>query len=305
MSNHYQPYQNSLYRHERGSTLALTAVVLAMLLGFMGVAIYLGLQAYVQNELQKAATTATLAGAANYYQGFDTGGNPVPDAGLASSTANAVFTTIVANSPALQFLGASGNVTGTGGGIVSMTAEGTLQTPLLSLININEITVEAEAHAISLMYSPTAATGSSIQLNPSDKKEFTQNLDFPLLGGLRFNELKVEQQGSSWKGWAVTAGSGGTWMNLMNGATALSGDTTCRSNIIYGSAVFDLDAVGVNKAGSLRFVDDLIWDSRMGGCGNQYIDSTDNYLLSVEMLGYSAACPTRGNCPTPMGLQRI
>ena len=108
------------------------------------------------------------------------------------------------------------------------------------------------------------------------------------------------------KGYAVTAGSGGGFMQLTSpGSYAIFSGDECRPNTVYGSAVFDLDAAGVNKAARLRFVDDLIWDSRGGSCANQYLDSTDTYLLDVQMLGYSGACPTRGNCPTPAGFMPV
>src|ERR1700741_2441718 len=84
---------------QRGANLALIAVALAVLLGMAGVGIYTGLQAYLRNEIQKAATIAAMAGASQFYQGGPGGG---AQPGEATRVAKQVFADINNNTPALQ-----------------------------------------------------------------------------------------------------------------------------------------------------------------------------------------------------------
>ena len=83
----------------KGANLALIAVSLVALIGVMGVGIYTGLQAYLRNEIQKAASTAAMAGASQYYIGGPGGAaQPV----VVTTEAQNVFNNIYSNTPALR-----------------------------------------------------------------------------------------------------------------------------------------------------------------------------------------------------------
>ena len=89
-----------------GSTLVVTLSVLLLLIGFMGIGVFVGVQAYLQSELQKAADTSVMVGASEMF--VSTGSSkPTLNAGAATSAATQTFQAILANSPALRGFNAS------------------------------------------------------------------------------------------------------------------------------------------------------------------------------------------------------
>src|SRR6478609_2958909 len=85
-------------RRQSGANLALLCLLGAVIVGFVGVCIYGGMQAYVEGDLQKAAMGAAMAGASAYYGKTDAQGSPTPDSAGAMSIATTAFNAAVSNS---------------------------------------------------------------------------------------------------------------------------------------------------------------------------------------------------------------
>lgn len=297
--------QCRLSGHHRGFNLAFFVVMAVALIGFMGIAIYVGAQAYLQGELQKAASTAVLAGAASYYEG-----KPLAaQSGTAISTATQTFNTIVNNSGALRGFNARiVNTRDTGSNdAVSMTVTGTMPTPFMALIGVNEVTVNAEATGRALMYVPTASEygGSPVVMFPPDVASYDLQLDFPVVDMPNSDEILIMQVEK--RGYTVEACSGNTCYDLVPGARPFaSGEIKNRNgrNFIYGSASIDIGAAGIGKAEKLRFKDDMIFN-KLNPDGSISIDwvPMPTIINSVELYGYSSACVSGNMCSVPFGFR--
>src|SRR5258707_15075779 len=76
-----------ILRDENGQTLVLTALCMTALLGFMALAIDVGLLFRAKRNMQIAADGAALAAALDYYYNNATASNPVAHAQAAGQTA--------------------------------------------------------------------------------------------------------------------------------------------------------------------------------------------------------------------------
>ncbi|MGE0200963.1 MAG: hypothetical protein AB7P76_08350 [Candidatus Melainabacteria bacterium] len=278
---------------QRGSNLIFLVVFGAMMLGFLGAVIFLGMQAYGQNELQKAANTAAMAGARLYFSGFNAAGTPQMS-GIAAQEAGNVFDALVAQSPILSLMTPTRVVTmGTFDQSITVAVTGVMPTPVLSAVGINQVNLTVTSRARSLMYQPTAAIGViGIAGGGTANSQVTINLDFPLLAmdNPGSYEMKVEQLGVV-KGYGVEACSGKTCYSLENGASQLwPGDARPPAGVNYGTTVFDLTGI-VGKANALRFTDDGIWDSFSIDGSRHFLDSRQTVIDRVSIIGYAALCP--------------
>ncbi|MBY0402621.1 MAG: Tad domain-containing protein, partial [Cyanobacteria bacterium] len=140
-----------------GSSLVFTIAFIVVLLGFLGLAIYTGLNSFTQSELQNAASTSALVGASSMYDGTVTDPNnlvPIKDAGRAKAAAQAVFDRIKSNSPILNRFTATldpdpgtGITTRDSDDSVQVNAKASIPTPFLSLIGVDTFQVTASARA--------------------------------------------------------------------------------------------------------------------------------------------------------------
>lgn len=294
-----------------GANLAVFGGVAFLLIALLGISIYVGLQAFVQSEIQKAAGTAAMAGAAAYYSG-NPGGRPAPNAARAMDIARDTFNAIVSNSSALKGLGVElVSVTNNDNNdSITVTARGSFGTALLAPVGIRRIDVTASGTARAVKYA-AAGIGSSvgpISILPDGtgrSMQQTLELAFPLVDNLG-TDLYVEQVQQV--EYVVEACNSQNCYDLVPAAQSVgtgrvkksaTGDGT---DVIVGSATFDLAKTGVRKASKLRFTHGNNFASGFGGQqGSLQTYPTPLMLTAVQIFGYASACPSSNNCPVPAG----
>lgn len=290
---------------QRGGMLAMMGTLGILMLAFMGVGIYLGVVTYLQQELEKAASGAALAGASSMYDGFNAAGEEVANGPAGRTAARMIVDTIIAEVPLLASSNATATITPAGNTMrVNMTAD--MEPPILSFIGITTIEINASATAKAIKYCPSQSQGSITLSPPGPGATASYTMDFAVNDLLPGAEIKINQE-NTLKGYTVEGCAGGSCHTLSNTdyATPL---VTCRTttntladnNVIYGSAVIDLVSRQVSKVASLQFRDDKVYDSFSAGCGNHSLDSGPTTIDSVEILGFSSLC-FGGMCPTPTG----
>ncbi len=297
---------NLLKQKQRGSILAMGVAVLTLMVSFTGIAIYVGLQAYGQNELQKACNTAALAGARAMFPGYDAAGAPIIEAGAGTAEARATFTAIRANTGVLEMISAA-EVLGGGADFITCTAQGELETGFLSYIGIDSIALEANADARALQYSPTSLYGPRI-VNPSELDVPTFMIDMPSdfpITALPENEIYIEQV-EPMRGYMVEICAGGECTDITPSATPIGGGSFLHNDRVYGTAVFSMTGLA-SKGAMVRIKDDGVWDSYSGGRGGiHYLDSDPLTLEVIRIASFPALCP-RGDCGSviPSGLEPL
>ena len=282
----------------KGANLALIAVSLVALIGVMGVGIYTGLQAYLRNEIQKAASTAAMAGASQYYIGGP-GGAAQP--GVATTEAQNVFNNIYSNTPALRSFDAQITNVQSNNGRVSIQIKGKMPTPFLTFAGINDIEVTGESVAQNLVYPPTLSTGMVMMTPPGRPDEFL-NLEFPLVD-IPGPDIHTTGAGGPANGYLVKACNDDTCYDLMgaetsgNVRTLFNGTRAC-----FGACTFDLARAGVKKANRLRFVDDGVWGTRASS-GATYVNNVPPVTVvgHVYLYGYAGSCVSMTRCAIPNG----
>jgi hypothetical protein len=298
-----------------GSNLVIFCGMVILLLGMLGISIYVGMQAFVQSEIQKAAGTAAMAGAAAYYSG-NPGGRPTPDVTRAKNIARNTFNAIVANSGALKGLGVSiVNVTNNDNNdSITVTAEGAFGTSLLAPIGISKVEVKASGTARSLKY---AAAGAGSAVGPitilpdgtSKSMQQTLELAFPLVDNPG-TDLYTEQ--AQQIEYVVEACNSRSCYDIVPAATKVGtgrikkSKTGDGSDVILGSATFDLAKLGVRKASKLRFTHGNNFAGAFGGQQASLTPyPTPLMLNAVYIFGYASMCPSPDNCPVPAGFMPV
>ncbi len=301
-------------RKYRGANLAILAGVSVMIVAFMGIAIYTGLQAYIENEIQKAATTAAMAGAASYYSGVDPNtGRPLPEGAHAKQIAEQTFDSIVNNSGALKGFGISRTsvTTDDASDSVTVNAEGSLPTGFLAPIGINSIKITTGGTARALKYDVTAMVGpiTMVPDGSNASMQRTVNLAFPLVDN-EGTDIYIEQ--SAQVEYTVEACNDVECYDLMPGATAVGSGKVKTSavdpgvQVALGTITIDLEKAKVNKATKLRFTHGNVF--RTNYAGGQSILQTQPTPLTLDrvfIFGYAGTCPDAGRCPIPAGFSPV
>ncbi|MDH4379205.1 MAG: hypothetical protein QE263_04805 [Vampirovibrionales bacterium] len=199
-------------RAQRGVVAVLIAGTLVMLLIALGVALYTGVNAYIQGDLQHLSNSMALAGARSMYDDLETDpsisvtvdgitttalpGKTAPQFSQAKAkdAANAVFDRVTKYHPIL-----SNNFQTSIDKLIINEEEqsvlvvltGVIPTPFLSFMGINELDLEAKSKAL---YSQVNGLTTPIRINtqgvdaqgePDPKSPYAQaiNLPLPLLDG--------------------------------------------------------------------------------------------------------------------------
>jgi hypothetical protein len=290
----------------------MTAVLLVAMLG---ISIYVGLQAFVQSEIQKAASTAALAGASLYYSG-NAGGLPEPDPNKAKDVARRVFTSIVANSGALKGLGVKLiDVTANDkNDSITVKANGSFGTALLAPVGIKKIDMTASGTARALKYIAAGVNSSvgPITLIPDGTmKSMQQTLDlaFPLVDNPG-TDLYIEQYQQVQ--YVVEACNSEVCYDLVSAAKPIGTGKIIKSgtkdgtDVIVGSCTIDLAKAGVRKASKLRFTHGNFFASSYSG-SKQVLSTypTPVLLPAVYLYGYASVCPNENTCPVPAGFSPV
>jgi hypothetical protein len=243
-----------------GANLALFCGVALLLIGFMGICIYTGLQAFVEGDLQRVTMNAAMAGASRFYSEVGDYGKPKPNPDNAKAYAEETFKQIIQGSSLNGFEAEITAVsTSDASDSVTVTSSAVIETALLSAVGIKDIRFNATATARAIKYEPTRFTGP-IQILPDGQDINTYSktlmLSFPLLDG-EGTDLYVEQPAETQQGYVVEACNATSCYNLVEAATPVGSSQILAApngeRLIYGTATFDLRKVGVNKATRLRF----------------------------------------------------
>lgn len=302
-------------KRHRGANLALLCGVALLILGFMGICIYTGLQAFMEGDLQRTAMNAAMAGASRYYSGLGTSGKPTANAGNATGYAQSTFQGIVSNS-SLGGFGASivSVASNDSNDSVTVTAKATLGTGLLSPVGISQIQVNSTATARAVRYEPTAFTGP-IEIEPDGTTLASYSrileLAFPLTDG-EGTDLYVEQPAEAQQGYVVEACNRETCYNIVGAATPVGTSQIIAGpggeRLIYGTATFDLRKVGVNKATRLRFTHGGNFEEPYYNAGAETEYEATAIPLTIQrvmIFNHASACVSSDNCPIPAGFAPV
>jgi|GEM_PF-2147559 len=296
-------------KRQSGANLALLCMMGVIILGFVGVCMYGGMQAYVEGDLQKASMGAAMAGAAAYYGKTDAQGSPAPDSAGAISAATTAFNSAVSNSSLKGF-----NVTLNGvnnndsNDSITVDAKATISLPFLGLVGISQMQVNALATAGALRYEPTLYTGP-VKILPvaGDINSYSANmkLNFPLVDGPG-TDLYVEQDAALQQPYVVEVCNSASCYNVGAGATPVGTSQKITladgSVAIVGTAAIDLQKAGVRKGSMLRFTHGNVFDSWTNGAANAPPTvATPLTIRRVMLFGYGSACVDKDTCYLPQG----
>jgi hypothetical protein len=301
-------------RRSRGANLAMLCAMAVMIIGFMGIAIFTGIQAYLESDLQRASMNAALAGAAAYYSGKDGNGKPIPDSGQAMGIATSTFNAIVTNSSLNGFGAAIQSVTNNDNNdSITVESRASVGTPLLAPLGITSIETTATATARALRYEPTQfITGGTLDILPvaGDINSYSKviELAFPIVDGPG-SDIYIEQNAAMQQGYVVEACNSTECYNLVPAARRVGTSqklTVNGTQVMYGTFIIDLADAGVRKASKLRFTHANDYQSYNAGAPNAApAGPTPLEIRRVLLFGYSSACVTRENCPIPAGFMPV
>lgn len=298
-------------RGSRGSTLIIVVAAIIMLLGFMGVAIYTGLQAFLHNELQKSASAAAMVASSAYYT-IDENGNPVALPSLAEDVARSTFTGS-AQASSLNGFSPTINDVSVQGGKVTVDVAGSLGTPLLAPLGMDKVQMNSKAVTVPLKYEPLPEN-QSLVISPRSNDVGSYNrllkLKFPIVDKPG-RDFYIEEDPMNQQGYVVEACTDDECYDLGAGATPVG---TARieqdggAYIIYGSAVFDLTPLKITKASQLRITHGNNFAYYyQNGVQTGFLPGVEKPLeiRRISIYGYSGACPEDGNCAVPFGFSAI
>lgn len=303
-------------KRSRGANLAMLCAMAVMIIGFMGIAIFTGIQAFLESDLQRASMNAALAGAAAYYSGEDATGKPIPDSGQAINIATSTFNNIVTNSSLNGFGATIQSVTNNDSNdSISVVSQASVDTPLLAPLGISSLQTTATATARALRYEPTQfVTGGNLQILPlaGNLASYSKVLDlaFPIVDGPG-SDIYIEQDPTNHQGYVVEACNQTECYNLTPSARLVgtsTRETIGGTQVIFGTAIIDLTDAGVRKASKLRFThgNDYRSFNRITGVENPPPTApTPLRIKRILVFGYSSACATTDNCPVPAGFMPV
>lgn len=278
-------------RAHRGTNLALFAVALPVIIGFMAVGIYTGVTAYVQDALHNLTQNAALAGASARFVPNNNTSLNLTEANMVAnmvSVCQEVGERQINNNPFLQSLGATVSCQpttfgGGGGGQngLQVNAVGILETPLLSLVSVGDITFTASSaamHRVQLVDKgtplesqnqapafagcPASTPTGAVQEYDEWVMPITDRPGYDLLIGANTYRGYIVEGCTDDACWDIggAARNVSTLANYQQVATLSDGR---QRTIVYGSVMIDLGATGANgydgqvrKMNRVRIYDD-------------------------------------------------
>lgn len=302
-----------------GSSLIFTVAFIVVLLGFLGLAVYTGLNAYVQNELQNAASSSALVAASSMYDG-STDGVPVRSENFSTIAAQKTFQRILDNSPVLNKLQGQLEPDATSAitikpldDSVTVNAKAVIPTPFLALLGVETFQVNASGKAryVKLLFTDQAVIGNIPTNNGLVERKI--DLKQPLIDGPGPDIRITNTPGGKLHGYIVEACAGNSCYDVGRAAklvTPTNGYTILRlyknsqpRMVIYGDSVIDLGATApgftkVGKASTIKIIDDGIPDYYEGGQHLLEMAPTAQNFSRIELYHYAASCsPTGSRCP--------
>jgi hypothetical protein len=305
---------NKQYRYpcQQGSILLLFASISVLLIAFMGITIYSGLQTFVLQDLQRVSMNAAMVGAASYYSTVGSNGKPTANGTNAINISNSTFNSLK-NGTSLN--GFSPTITVTNNDAndsITVSTTATLGSSLMAPIGIKNIEIKAESTARALKYEPTKFTGAlRILPDGSDISTYSQtlNLTFPLIDGPG-NDLYIEQDATLQQGYIVEACDSTSCYNLMAAATPIGSSQLLPvaggEQALYGSAVFDLNKAGVRKGSKIRITHANNFDIyNTGTLQPPPTVATPLEIRKIMLFGYSGTCANSTTCSIPAGFSPV
>lgn len=304
-------------RASHGVSMILFAVTGMMLVGFLGIALYAGLNAYIQTELQQMANGMAQAGARSLYDNFDASGQPIPSTGQSQAAMAAVQGRFLSANPALQSFGGVAVLdqsADSGSEMVSVTLQKNIPTPILGFLGINTISIQAASIA---RYAQMSIPPGFSSINTATGPYVRQiNLDPPLLNGPGPDiYINTGISGGGYHGLMLEVCSAGTCVNVGRGARIANnngviversyGGQTYR--VLYGQFFIDMDAIGVDvrKGVALKIIDDGIHDyytnlnSAVPSRGLELVPAATR-PSSLRLMRFAVTCSASGSaCNLP------
>lgn len=292
----------SIRKAASGVVLASIAAFGAVLIGFMGVGIYVGLNAYIQSELHNATSAAVIAGASALYDEVGAGGAPVYNTGRGVIATQQVFNKIISRNPALQAFGAgiSEGPTVNDDRTILLGATAQIPMPFLAPIGLGTIGIRARSMAQYARQSLPAGRFTMSSLSAP----FTRavNLDPPLLDGPG-TDLYIIPDALN-HGYMVEVCSAGQCVDVSKAARGTVVDRMYfgrRRQVIYGPAYIDLGAIngfeGYNKlaqkGAQLKILDDGIPDRQGGGGRALELFVRPTVFTGVFVYHHATLCDVR------------
>lgn len=301
-------------KSSKGSNLAILVAVGIMLIGFLGISLYSGAQSFIQDELQRATTSAAMAGASAYYGAVGPGGVPAPNPSLAKNTATSAFNAAVANGSLGGFSPKIVNVSNDDSNdSITIDTKATLPTPFLTPIGIKSIDAAGKATARALKYEPTQFTGPlAITPNAAQIGSYQGVIDlaFPLVDGPG-NDLYLEQDATlPRQPYVVEACNNVQCYNITSAATPV-GTSKVTTNafgtlVIYGTAIIDLQKAGVHKANKIRITHSNVFEAEDAtGVIAPLAAATPLTIQRVMLFGYAGLCSAPQSCGIPAGFEPV
>lgn len=299
-------------RKLRGANLALLLAVAMMLVALLGISIYSGLQAFIQNDLQRVTTSAALAGASAYYSSVGADGKPAPNPDLAKTIATTAFDNAVTSTSLRGFNAQVLNVShNDSNDSITITSNASVATPFLAVVGIQSIQANARASARALKYEPTRFTGPvSILPDSANINSYSRTIQlaFPMVDGPG-NDIYVEQDSALQQGVVVEACNDTECYNLAPGMTPVGTSQLLSlggAQVLFGTAVIDLQRAGVRKGDKLRFTHANQFDSYNAGVMNPVpAVPTPLVIRRVFVFGYAGNCVDTTNCSIPAGFEPV
>jgi len=297
------------HRSAPGVNLMLLCVIGLLIVGFLGISIYSGLQAFMESDLQRISMNAAMVGASQYYSSPSGSATaPKPDSATAIATATATFNALASNSSLNGFSPTIVSVTNNDSNdSITVASKAVIPTGFMGPIGIDQIEVNATSTARALMYKPTIFVGP-IKILPDGTTlasySQTVTLAFPLVDGPG-NDLYVEENEADQQGYVIEACNDTECYDVTSAATPVGTSQILTVNgvkVIYGTAMIDIGKAGVRKASKIRFTHDNQFDSYNKGVLNPTAAAPDPLIIQRMMLfGYAGTCVDSSNCGIPAG----
>lgn len=306
---------------KRGISLVMFVLSLVTIFGFAALALDLGSTSSVQNELQKATTTAALAGAAAFNPQLPTSANNTNMTKAAQDT----FDLAKSYQPNLSAATIIGSVdVDTRSGAVRLQTRIAAPTFFIALIGINTMTVEAQGGAINYPFAykvmndlsplaaatqkPTLAFGeiltggtvNSYTIGPSKTNKTIRLVALQPIINNPGPEISVLEAGDL-DGYEVMVSNNasGPWYTITKTGKSFDGTGPGPQAFpaalgypadrmrFFGSGTFDLTGTGIENARYLAIVDDGLEDGYLESDKATYLD-TVNYPTSSTADSQSA-----------------
>ncbi len=312
----------------------ITLVVFVVLIGFLGVAVYSGLNAFLQAELQRVTSAAVMLGASSLYDDTHAASNaPQVNTAQALSATTQTFINIVGQSRPLTGYSATADTPVYDPADDRIHVQSRLQvpTPLFVPLGITQLTIDARADARYVKM----VLENPVNLNTQTGPWFQEiTLDYPVIDGPGA-DIYIRQPPTSAGGFhgLIFEACSATRCYDITRAVRFENNQGLALDVVFdnppatphnqrrvayaGGYYIDLNAVNaargyninkpvqfdVLKATKLRIIDDGIFDQYNPTTGRRSLElqPSSTQVSRIEVYHQAVVCPSSGPCPIPAG----